>query len=310
MYNSIHSKFIKTPISTILKDGVNACCGIGYGIETYPLCDYIMQSLFLKMTGAQEQKLKCICWEMATYDYVYRRTYLDKVKSDYGEFSTYGQKNNVYTQLVDEIKKYNSDFEVENFQWIKSVEKSTIDSLFDKEVLEKIELEIDKQSKRGNLNEENKNHIRTNIARKCNDNKEKITIEIIKRKFVTDIEDDIASFLETSILSIGGWRSYSFWKEDKDRINSSKCALKGTLLKDDLRNLYENDVIKHRHRCAHNLMSYQQNLPTLDALSGNDYSYHNYFFRFVILILIDEIFIRLYEKYIEGIEDNLYNIEV
>lgn len=307
MYNSVHSKFIKTPISTILKDGVNACCGIGHGIETYPLCDYIMQSLFLKMTGAQEQKLKCICWEMATYDYVYRRAYLDKVKSDYGEFSTYGQKNNVYTQLVNGIKKYNSDFEIENFQWIKNIENSTIDRLFDKEVLGKVEIEIDKQSKRRSLDEENKNDIRTNITKICNDNKEKITIEIIKRKFVTDIEDNIASFLETSILSIGGWRSYSFWKKDKDRINSSKCALKGTLLKEDLKDLYENDVIKHRHRCAHNLTSYQQNLPTLDTLSGNDYNYHNYFFRFAILILIDEIFVRLYEKYIEEIEDNFYN---
>ncbi|WP_342975178.1 hypothetical protein [Phocaeicola dorei] len=310
MYNSIHSKFIKTPISTILKDGVNACFGIGYGIETYPLCDYIMQSLFLKMTGAQEQKLKCICWEMATYDYVYRRAYLDKVKSDYGEFSTYEQKNNVYKQIIHEIKNYNNNFEIENFRWIKNIDAHTIDQLFDKEVSKRIEMEIEKQSRKKELDEENKNNIRASITKICNDNKEKIIIEITKRKFVTNVKEDIASFLETSILSIGGWRNYSFWKEEQDCINSLKCALKGTLLKENLKELYENDVIKHRHRCAHNLTSYQQNLPTLDMLSQNGYSYHNYFFRFAILVLIDEIFIRLYEKYIEEIENNFYNIEV
>jgi hypothetical protein len=31
-----------------------------------------MQSIFIKMTGFQEQKLKCIVWELATDDYEYR----------------------------------------------------------------------------------------------------------------------------------------------------------------------------------------------------------------------------------------------
>ena len=64
-----HTEFILSPITGILKDVVSASTGIGSGIETYPLCDYIMQSVFLKMTGFQEQKMKCICWELATNDY-------------------------------------------------------------------------------------------------------------------------------------------------------------------------------------------------------------------------------------------------
>ena len=32
-----------------------------------------MQSIFMKMTGAQEQKMKCICWEIATIDFDLRR---------------------------------------------------------------------------------------------------------------------------------------------------------------------------------------------------------------------------------------------
>ena len=59
---SKHDKFILTPMSTILEEAIQASSGIGSGIETYPLCDYIMQSIFLKMTGYQEQKMKCIAW--------------------------------------------------------------------------------------------------------------------------------------------------------------------------------------------------------------------------------------------------------
>ena len=44
---SKHDKFILMPMNTILKDAILATSGIGNGIETYPLCDYIIQSIFL-----------------------------------------------------------------------------------------------------------------------------------------------------------------------------------------------------------------------------------------------------------------------
>lgn len=308
MYNSIHSKFIKTPIFDILKDGVNACCGVGCGMETYPLRDYVMQSLFLKMTGAQEQKLKCICWEMATNDYDYRRTYLDKVKSDYGEFSNYDQKNKVYNQLINEIKKHNNKFKIENLQWLKDIDANIKNELFNQEVSIKAEIEIKKQSKKNTLNEEIQNRIRTNIEGMWNKKKDEIIIEPIKKKFVTDIKDNMISLIESSVLSIGDWCNYSFWKKDVNIISATKCALKGNLLKENLKTMYENDVIRHRHKCAHNLTSYQQNLPTLSTLAESGYNYHSYFFRFAILILIDEIFIRLYTEYVDQIDSNPFNI--
>ena len=69
MYISQHSEFILTPLIKILIDGVSACHAIGDGMDSYPMGEYLMQSLFLKMTGAQEQKMKCICWDLATTDY-------------------------------------------------------------------------------------------------------------------------------------------------------------------------------------------------------------------------------------------------
>ena len=52
----------------LLEEGVNACRSLSDGIQLEPLREYFLSSLFLRMTGAQEQKLKCLCWELATHD--------------------------------------------------------------------------------------------------------------------------------------------------------------------------------------------------------------------------------------------------
>ena len=85
-----HNNFILSPVSEILKDMVSASSGIGNGIESFPLFEYIMQSTFLKITGAQEQKMKCIVWELATHDYEYR--YMRFTKNQLGECSNYSEK--------------------------------------------------------------------------------------------------------------------------------------------------------------------------------------------------------------------------
>lgn len=101
-----HNDFILSPITAILEDVISASSGIGFGIEVYPLCDYVMQSVFLKMTGSQEQKMKCICWEFATYDYGYR--YDRYTRKRLGECSTYSEKREVYKDLIRQIKKHSS----------------------------------------------------------------------------------------------------------------------------------------------------------------------------------------------------------
>jgi hypothetical protein len=90
-----------------LKDVVSASAGIGTGIETFPLCDYVMQSVFLKMTGFQEQKMKCVCWEMATVDYEYR---YDFTKAPLGECSSYSEKQKIYKDLIKQMEKYGLEF--------------------------------------------------------------------------------------------------------------------------------------------------------------------------------------------------------
>lgn len=100
---SKHEKFILSPMSTILKEAVISISGIGVGIETYPLYDYIMQSIFLKMTGYQEQKMKCIAWEIATNNFDYRRRLLNN-EDKLGECSTYESKNKIYKALCGQME--------------------------------------------------------------------------------------------------------------------------------------------------------------------------------------------------------------
>ena len=67
---------------------------------------------------------------------------------------------------------------------------------------------------------------------------------------------------------------------------------------------YDNLVWRHRNRCAHNLASYQVNLPDLSQLIQPNYDYENYFFRFSILLLLDEIFMKMYSSYLEHLDKN------
>ncbi len=61
---------------------------------------------------------------------------------------------------------------------------------------------------------------------------------------------------------------------------------------------FDDKVYRHRNRCAHNTLSYQENLPTLNKLMDNDYVYENYFLRYAMLTLIDGITVTLYKNYL------------
>lgn len=107
-----HIPFILKPAADIVKEAVLSLNATNGGIETYPLCGYLLHSLFLKLTGGQEQKLKCICWEMACRDYDYRYERLERNR--YSECSDYKDKNTVYNDLLDEILKHDEAFAVDD----------------------------------------------------------------------------------------------------------------------------------------------------------------------------------------------------
>lgn len=103
----LEERFIYSPIENIMEEAVCACASLGGGIETYPVSEYVYQSLFLKMTGSQEQKLRCICWYIASFDYKFRNDYLDKYK-DLHQFSALTDKTYVFGLIKDFIQRYDS----------------------------------------------------------------------------------------------------------------------------------------------------------------------------------------------------------
>lgn len=94
--------FITTKITSLIEEAVYAVLGVG-GIESYPLGEYIYQSLLLRMVGFQEQKLKSVMWELATYDYDMRYKLLEKGNRT-GEYSKYEKIKDLYDELKSKNK--------------------------------------------------------------------------------------------------------------------------------------------------------------------------------------------------------------
>lgn len=193
-----------------------------------------MQSVFLKMTGFQEQKMKCICWELATYDYEYR--YRRYTLKPLGECSTYEEKKIIYKDLIEQIKKHIPNFDVATFL-----------------------------------------------------NKEQIRTETLS---------EIQSILMDTNLSTWSQKNFVEFTRNTTLIQNNHFGSMNNLFENVLQDKYS-ELYTHRNRSAHNTLSYQQNLPTLQTIVNDNYIYDTYFVRFALLNLIDKIFVLLYIKYLE-----------
>lgn len=138
--------------------------------------------------------------------------------------------------------------------------------------------------------------------------------EDIKNNILQKTIDDIGNIFLNSNLIHSSQKSYEEFNiikakitnkyilPDENSLFTNKSSLSNKEF--DLIEIYSEHLYKHRNRVAHNTFSYQQNLPTLNTLIQENYKYNNYFLYFFILILIDNIFIDLYKKYLEAVENN------
>ena len=111
MFISKHSKFILTPISDILRDATNSGLALSFGIECYPVIEYILQAVFLRMTGFLEQKGKCLCWDVATNDLEFRYdVFINQTKG----YSKQNDKSNIYSIIMSSIKRKESNYSLKN----------------------------------------------------------------------------------------------------------------------------------------------------------------------------------------------------
>lgn len=253
---SVHSKFIQTPISNILNDAAQATNCIASGINVYPLCDYILQSVFMKMTGSQEQKMKCICWELATVNFDIRR----ELYSNWtlGECSRIEDKESVLKFMLKALCDIDEMFDIHSF-----IDRQSI--------LDETKFELESFYQKANLK---------GFAEKSFNEYKKIIDQIADKCIYSTVQK--TKFLFAKCDNCG--------RANKNNYPLTCSTKKG------LRFMYDK-LYLHRNRCAHNLTSYQQNLPALNTLRNTEYLYENYFIRFALLIIIDKVMIKLYRTF-------------
>ena len=231
----MHKDFILSNISNIKDEAFRAIYSLKSNIATFPLCEYILQTIFLRLTGYQEQKLKCILWELASSDFHFRYEYL-RGNLKYGECSSLKDKNSIYKKLVNVLDEKGCKFPI-----------------------------LTDDEKKGQLSD-----IRAYFDEKFGNS-----------LFVKWLPRDYSRFLDFS-----------------QRIELNFYFTKEKIFEDNniLKETYEN-TYDHRNRCAHNLLCYQKNTPSLDLLMKDKNGSENYFSRMFILFLIDNVFTTLFQQY-------------
>lgn len=236
----MHTDFIISDIFDVVDDAIMSTSSIGQNIAHYSLCEYLFQSVFLRLTGYQEQKLKCILWEIASDDLDFRYKYLSgSVKVN--ECSQLSDKNIVYNILKKTLEDKNHPF------------------LFPDEI------EINRQ--------------------------------------ISEIKDNLISKFETSVFRKWLPREYSRFIEFSCNIRYKRdgyFTLKSIFGGDNYLNEAFDKLYRHRNRCAHNLLSYQSNVPKLLDFTKDVDGSDNYFTRILLLCMIDNVFTRMFKFYINN----------
>ena len=236
----MHTDFIISDIFDVVDDAFMSTSSIGQNIAHYSLCEYLFQSVFLRLTGYQEQKLKCILWEIASDDLDFRYKYLSgSVKVN--ECSQLSDKNIVYNILKKTLEDKNHPF------------------------LFPYEIEINRQ--------------------------------------ISEIKDNLISKFETSVFRNWLPREYSRFIEFSSNIRYKRdgyFTLKSIFGGDNYLNEAFDKLYRHRNRCAHNLLSYQSNVPELLDFTKDVDGSDNYFTRILLLCMIDNVFTRMFKFYINN----------
>jgi hypothetical protein len=250
-----HLTFINTSIVGIMRDVVSSANLLGDGMAFYSVHGYLLQSLFLQMTGAQEQKMKCICWELATNNLQYRYDRYYKGWS-LSECSTLENKSKVYEDLMDAVQKMDSSY------------KPYPDN------------NAKKALRDGILNQVSAVFDGTNIAK-------------LKKKEFDSFVATFGTFAESNFVPDNG---HLLKKGNKD-------APLAHISTDTKMFAVYHLLYTHRNGCAHNTPSYQLNLPHLYELKDESYqTYNNIFMFYATLILIDEVFRKVFAHYQELIK--------
>lgn len=265
------SEFIKRPLTGILDKISLEISYLNAGFTTKHVLWYILDSAFLQITGALEQKVKCIYWELGNNSYDLRYDIINS-KSKIGECSNYEDKNKVLKMLIEEIiaikenrgyKDCCASIEQETY-WKTSIGtipiKQSIKKFYDNGMLEEYFLREYQEY-------------------------EKIILDLDAKALIVDNKD--------------------IKKNEEDKIDihlfyEKQCGKKNTIhykKNKELEKIY-NKAIKYRNRIAHNTKSTINNIPDFAELKDQYYKYEkNPFIRFAIILLVDRTFIDVFDQY-------------
>ena len=95
-----NKEFILTHLTDLIEQTLRPMDLYKGQVCNYIMKEYVLQTLFMKLTGCMEQKAKCILWDIATHDFEYRREFL-RENPKQGEYSSYESKKFVYGALVE-----------------------------------------------------------------------------------------------------------------------------------------------------------------------------------------------------------------
>ncbi len=298
MFTNLHGDFIKDSLINLYADGLQACNVLSGTIDNYPLREYCLQSLFIRMTGAQEQKLRCILWELASYDLQFRYDYLSKPLS----VSSFADKNKIYKTLInscfslygDAHAKENSSYRIWADMDFPDDSTKDYDDIFERRknaYITKLIQEYQKNNKE-NVSSENIRNKTFNESELLQLRSETVRILLSSKRI-----EQFIHITNNSIFEKWCEHDYFSFKSDYCKSFNLDKLTPETLLPSDWTNLYSLLVYAFRNNCAHNVNAFRCNLPTLDELCTPSYSCQTYFYRFLLLLLIDEAFVRVFERY-------------
>lgn len=234
----------------MINDGLESARLSATGIRGYPNSSYLLQSLFIRLTGYQEQKMKSIAWDVATHDFDFRREYIENINK-WGEFTTWDTRKKFFETLYKHYRLTSGNILItpdEVQSKLEAVRNELINSLLESQV--------------------SQSNIRSlkYVMDDSNYNWSNVCVENMKQG-----DGVLQKFSSVSLV-----------KKDSDLYTRSE------------------QMVRWRHRIAHNTQSYQQDYPKLNTLRMNDSGIvYNYFEWYLLILIIDEMFVELYKKIID-----------
>ncbi len=112
-------KFINLPVKSILNEAKIATIGLYNQFAAYPVVEYIFNSLFLKISGLLEQKLKTIIFELGKNDIDIRYEILG---GTYKGDAINIENNNILKKIIEQVMLQNPKYQIPYvYLWTESI---------------------------------------------------------------------------------------------------------------------------------------------------------------------------------------------